>query len=260
MISNNTVFSLLLLFIGNLESATAQLDSYFHGLTFLDSDKGHHHHHERPEFCDGKDCPHFELKSNETDYQTRRYDAAAWVSTNVTGWRFETAAVRGYTRLFQYFNGANKDEKKFNLTTPVVTAFVPQNNFTAASQNFTLSFYLPDRYQEKRSPPKPTAEDVFRFCTPRGLVFVSNFTGVALEGTILQQAKTLADNLKRDGVDFVDDAFLFAAYSPPQQLVNRYNEVWFMEKRKDQDISSLEDLAAPVYHKMQGHLLTTFVQ
>lgn len=29
----------------------------------------------------------------------------------------------------------------------------------------------------------------------------------------------------RDGVDFVDDAFLFAAYSPPQQLINRYNEV-----------------------------------
>lgn len=29
----------------------------------------------------------------------------------------------------------------------------------------------------------------------------------------------------RDGVDFVDDAFLFATYSPPQQLINRYNEV-----------------------------------
>jgi SOUL heme-binding protein len=50
-------------------------------------------------------------------------------------------------RLFQYFNGANKDEKKFNLTTPVVTAFIPENNFTSASQNFSVSFYLPDKYQ-----------------------------------------------------------------------------------------------------------------
>lgn len=50
-------------------------------------------------------------------------------------------------RLFQYFNGANKDEKKFNLTTPVVTAFRPENNFSSASQDFVVSFYLPDRYQ-----------------------------------------------------------------------------------------------------------------
>lgn len=50
-------------------------------------------------------------------------------------------------RLFQYFNGANKDEKKFNLTTPVVTAFRPENNFTTASHNFTVSFYLPEKFQ-----------------------------------------------------------------------------------------------------------------
>lgn len=29
----------------------------------------------------------------------------------------------------------------------------------------------------------------------------------------------------RDEIDFVDDAFLFATYDPPQQLINRYNEV-----------------------------------
>jgi hypothetical protein len=29
----------------------------------------------------------------------------------------------------------------------------------------------------------------------------------------------------RDEIDFVDDAFLFATYDPPQQLMNRYNEV-----------------------------------
>lgn len=50
-------------------------------------------------------------------------------------------------RLFQYFNGANKDEKKFNLTTPVVTAFRPENNFSSASQDFVVSFYLPEKYQ-----------------------------------------------------------------------------------------------------------------
>ncbi len=51
--------------------------------------------------------------------------------------------------------------------------------------------------QEKHTPPRPNSEDVFRFCTPHGRAFVANFTGVALEGAILQQAKNLAEALKR---------------------------------------------------------------
>lgn len=59
--------------------------------------------------------------------------------------------------------------------------------------------------QEKRKPPKPTADDVYRFCTPSGKVFVANFSGLALEGTVLQQAKALADNLKRYAPDCLYD-------------------------------------------------------
>lgn len=56
------------------EGSLGQLDSLFHGVIILDSDNSHHDSR-RPEFCDGKDCPEFKVRSNETGYQVRDYDA-----------------------------------------------------------------------------------------------------------------------------------------------------------------------------------------
>ncbi len=41
-----------------------------------DVDRHHHHHkHHRPDFCHDRDCPHFRVKAENTEYEERSYDA-----------------------------------------------------------------------------------------------------------------------------------------------------------------------------------------
>lgn len=74
------------------ENSLAQLDSLFHGVIVLESDNhSGRHDGRRPEFCDGKDCPDFKVKSNETGYQVREYDSGT--STRFLGIRGLRASV-----------------------------------------------------------------------------------------------------------------------------------------------------------------------
>ena len=49
--------------------------------------------------------------------------------------------------LYSYINGNNLDGRKLNMTTPVATQFFPTEEFRQAEKNFTVSFFLPFKFQ-----------------------------------------------------------------------------------------------------------------
>jgi hypothetical protein len=51
--------------------------------------------------------------------------------------------------------------------------------------------------QAGKTPPDPLTEDVHLYKAPPAVAYVSNFTGFALEGAILTQARALRDKLIR---------------------------------------------------------------
>lgn len=68
-------------------------------------------------------------------------------------------------------------------------------------------------------------------------VYVSSFGGYAKEGTIVKTANDLLEALQNRGADFIEDSYFFCGYDNPFRVVNRHNEVWFVEKNTSVSIS-----------------------
>eukprot|EP00884_Botryococcus_braunii_P010370 jgi/Botrbrau1/19334/Bobra.0073s0063.2 len=177
--------------------------------------------------CEGVDCPSYDLDSVEDGYVVRKYPAALWAYRNISGSGFVSAEGKGFEALLRYFGGANKEEEVMGSTEPALTLFHAKDGLSAVINDFTVSFYVPQQYQEGAALPQPLTTDVQVYRTSTAVAYVSNFTGFALEGTILNQARSLSEKLRRDNVDFVEDYFWFATYSPYKQIFHRYNEIWF---------------------------------
>ena len=82
---------------------------------------------------------------------------------------------------------------------------------------------------EQDSAPKPTDANIKVISAPGGEAYVKTFSGFATQASILKTAKTFSEELKADGVES-GSTFFFALYDGPQILINRHNEIWFMEK------------------------------
>merc|ERR1712121_116511 len=97
----------------------------------------------KPAYCNGLDCPVFEVFENATEYELRRYSAAMWVSTQYTAMTPDEAdemARVAFNRLFEYISGQNENKEKINMTAPVVIEVTPGAGPNCVS-TFVMSFY-----------------------------------------------------------------------------------------------------------------------
>ena len=188
-----------------------------------------------PWFCHSLDCPKFKTTKNNAKYETRLYPPGLkWVSTVVTGVKYDAAVSQGFMRLFHYIQGANSDSAHIPMTAPVRVTLTPGDG-PFCENNFTVSFFVPydgDGVSTTQiDPPEPTDPEVFIDEDPDGFVaFVRAFGGWTNEEKLIAQAETLGEDLESDGLDDVGDRehFVFAGYDSPFRIFRRHNEVWFL--------------------------------
>jgi len=213
--------------------------------------------HTRPEFCNGLDCPDYEVRERlGNDIQLRRYDPSTWAVTHVDMKLYETATTTGFQRLFKYIEGDNELEEKIPMTAPVVTTIRldDDDNF---KDDFTVSFFLPFKYQRdcrheeapdagrcrKRMDDVPIPrDDRVHVVDFRGFdTYVLSFDGYAFGFRVRRLALDLFNALDRkEARDYVRSIVFVAVYDAPFKVLDRHNELWVLRKRKG-DASDPED-------------------
>lgn len=164
------------------------------------------------------------------DYEIRTYQATKWVSTTVSGMEMDAATSTGFSRLFKYIQGKNSKEVSVEMTAPV-TCCVEHGAGPACESQFTVSFYIPLEHQDV--PPEPSDPEVFVEHRKEFTAYVRTFGGFAKEALKCDELKKLIESLERDGAEHVGKPFYTAGYDSPFKLTNRRNEVWVLQKEKE---------------------------
>ena len=131
-------------------------------------------------------------------------------------------------RLFMYIQGTNDKRAKIAMTVPVTKKII-----TNKKGKSCMGFFIPFKYQENTPVPIDPLVRVVRvkpFCA-----YVKVYGGYSRKTLVQQNAKDLANALKRDGLnDYIRDFFYTAGYDSPFQRHNRHNEIWFIKTMKGQ--------------------------
>uniref|UniRef100_W5MJJ9 Heme-binding protein 1 n=2 Tax=Lepisosteus oculatus TaxID=7918 RepID=W5MJJ9_LEPOC len=179
-------------------------------------------------FCtETKECLFFDLICKTPNYEVRHYDATKWVSTDVQAYFLETAAGKGFMRLYKYITGANEDGVKIDMTAPVIIR-IPEDKKLLEPAVYTINFLLPSAYQEKA--PKPTNEEVYFTDMPEMTVYVKSYGGWMLSMTSKLYSRLLAKELNNTQASYHNVFHYGVGYQSPMKLLNRRNEVWYISK------------------------------
>uniref|UniRef100_A0A0G4GSW3 Heme-binding protein 2 n=1 Tax=Chromera velia CCMP2878 TaxID=1169474 RepID=A0A0G4GSW3_9ALVE len=198
---------------------------------------------EKPAFCNGLDCPEFEVETardpDGDNIEVRQYAPSAWVSTTIQNVDYSKAGSAAFMKLFAYISGENETKQKIDMTAPVISKITPGQG-PACESFFTVSFYVPSL----QSSPKPTDPTVFLEQKPAMRVAVSQFGGRMSDYETkvfprLEALITAIDNkeLKIKGGD--EPEVYTAGYDSPFRLFNRHNEVWIVLEEATESSSEL---------------------
>ncbi|XP_070837479.1 heme-binding protein 2 [Chaetodon trifascialis] len=191
-------------------------------------------------FCfETEQCLMFDQICENDEYEVRRYRSVNWVTTEETSLFMEMAAMRAFKRLYKYITGANENEKKIEMTAPVLMKMQEGNRRFWESGVYTMSFLLPAEYQ--KNPPKPTDDEVYIQKTPDMKVYVRSYGGWMTGLADKNQAYSLASALDLVGAKYKKDFHYAAGYNSPMTLFNRHNEVWYVVEG-DPECASSEEL------------------
>jgi len=169
----------------------------------------------KPTTCNNYDCPSFTVVSSNDNYEERQYDSANWVTVEGTG------GSAMFWKLFRYIGGRNADNKKIEMTAPVISRVQPNADDSGFSGNRKMSFYV-----AMENAPEPTEDGVY--LEKKSLnVYVKTFGGWARDAKNLQKAAELRQQVPAGTFD--SSYFYTAGYDSPWKVLNRHNEVWLVK-------------------------------
>jgi len=181
-----------------------------------------------PSFCNGLECPEFELLSKSENIEIREYKTSQWVSTNMKNGHQDDLTKTGFWRLYNYITGKNDKNLKIDMSAPVlfkINAAVP---FSQEDEIYTMSFFLGYKFQnEETSPaPLPSEEGVFLNKLESKKYAVISFSGYSNQRKQEENLRILGSYLIKNQIKFNNSHYFFAGYDAPFRLFNRHNEVW----------------------------------
>merc|ERR1719251_550867 len=144
-----------------------------------------------PWYCHDQNCPIFTETNMTIDGQTveiRTYETSLWTSTIVMNTDLSEAENIGFQRDFDYIDGDNVGNTSVPMATPVLN-YVNPGQGPNCQTNFTVSFYVPYKYQPPHAPPpKPAQSDVFTNTYPKMTVGVTSFEGFGNQDVVVAEA------------------------------------------------------------------------
>ncbi|KAK9862764.1 hypothetical protein WJX84_001239 [Apatococcus fuscideae] len=196
-----------------------------------------------PRFCNGLSCPKFKISEITSEYVVRQYANMTFAGIVVEDRLPEPAETKGFKALFGYISGKNDEGIKIPMTVPVLTSYLPKEDGPPpkpeSPKNFTVSFYLQPKIAA--DPPKPLNPKIKFINAPDSKVYVTTFGGYAPTPKVLHIAKHFIEALKEDDVEVSPDSgmLFLAVYDAPFKFFGRHNELWYIPKDQDADVSGL---------------------
>eukprot|EP01118_Nematostelium_gracile_P012594 TRINITY_DN4628_c0_g1_i1.p1 TRINITY_DN4628_c0_g1~~TRINITY_DN4628_c0_g1_i1.p1 ORF type:complete len:200 (-),score=56.47 TRINITY_DN4628_c0_g1_i1:75-674(-) len=178
---------------------------------------------DQPWFCHDDECPEYQLITNNSYFELRKYQPAKWVSTSIVGPSYDAAVATGFWRLFNYISGENNESQQIPMTVPVRVCVQPDE--TSTDSVFTVSFFLPFEMQD--NPPSPTNDQLYIEADEGMTVAVYSYPGFNSGSIMYMSATGLKIMLSEAKIQFEEpDSFVYAGYDAPNTIENRHNEVW----------------------------------
>jgi hypothetical protein len=162
---------------------------------------------------------------NRNNYKN---DLIIEIDKHIENKEFKSAIDTGFYRLFNYISGNNVPKQKVDMTAPVLTRLTPGQG-PACNSTFIISFFIPYKYQNNNSPPKPN---------PNSNVYIETINelkvGVTSFGGYVKSFETVGDHYKQLLKQVNDhghqpkqlNEIYVAQYDSPFRLFDRHNEVW----------------------------------
>jgi hypothetical protein len=157
----------------------------------------------------------YEVVKKECPIEIRKYNDFLLASTKtVLNQRYDS----GFSNVFNYISGRNKNKEKISMTTPVVSY--------EENQQLVTGFYVPSKYQ-KDTVPQPSDPNVFIDDYETALYGVIRFKGSWKEAHLKEKETELRAYLKKHQFNIESQRLLFR-YNPPfVPSVFRRNEIAF---------------------------------
>jgi hypothetical protein len=179
----------------------------------------------------GYEQPRYDVHKSLEGYEIRRYDSYWIVETEVAG-DFETARNAAFRKLFDYISGNNQQQRKIEMTVPVVSRAAGQKiemtvpvvtHPAGGSDRHVMQFFLPSRFAGE-SAPRPIDPDVRLRQIDARWVAARTYSGRSSESGYRQNEAELLRLLRSGGV-VVTGAPAFAVYNGPFTP-------WFMRRNE----------------------------
>ncbi|XP_035036799.1 heme-binding protein 2-like [Hippoglossus stenolepis] len=170
-------------------------------------------------------CLHFDLICQTEDFEVRHIESVNWVSTHEMDYSIDTAALKGFKRLYKYINGANQNGTTMDIVTPVVVR-VPQKTSWEMGV-YIVHLLLPAEYQD--NPPTPTDDNVYILRSPDMNLYIRSYDGWLTAKSDNDTAQSLASDLDSVGANYKKNFHFANTYSSPLSLTSRRSEVMFVD-------------------------------
>jgi hypothetical protein len=157
----------------------------------------------------------YRLVRTESQFEIRFYPAATFAKIYSNGTDYKSVASSGFRKLAGYIFGGNDRGQSIAMTSPV--------RMEMGSQGSTMSFVMPEKYQESDLP-KPKDSGVHIVKSSPQYVAAIRFGGYADDETIKENRDLLVKLIQEKGIKITGES-TFLGYNAPFQFWGRKNEV-----------------------------------
>lgn len=156
----------------------------------------------------------YETVYKNGNFEIRYYPEAILASVNMEG-NYDNSRNSGFRVLAGYIFGANQENEKIAMTSPVRMSSNETNN--------TMSFVLPSKMEFDKLP-TPISEKIVLHQSKPVYAAVLQYRGYTNNGEIEKMKAELIDALQTLNLDF-NNNFEYLGYNAPFDMINRRNEV-----------------------------------
>jgi hypothetical protein len=157
-----------------------------------------------------KEPPYQVIETLDNDVEIREYYDQIWAVT------LAEDQNQGFGRLFSYITGTNEDEKKIEMTAPVVTS--------NEDGEMSMAFVMPEGFNQEGTP-RPLDEKVKIELVKERRMAVITFSGYATEESWKRHLEILEETLEAHGIETSGDPVLMQYNDPWTPPFMRRNEV-----------------------------------
>lgn len=161
----------------------------------------------------------YQVIKKENKIEIRKYDNVLLASTKTY---VNDRLDSGFSNVFRYISGANSDQSKISMTTPVVS-FEEDNQLVTG-------FYVPSKYS-KDNVPRPTSEQVYIQELSSAIYIVITFRGSWTDKNFDKHDLELIDYIHKAGYKIISPRLIFRYQPPFVPGIFRHNEIAYQVKK-----------------------------